>query len=136
VILLGTHAAPTWEQKTAFKTPFVCGARDLGEALRRVSEGAVMIRTKGEAGTGNVVEAVRHMRQINADIRRVKAMDPVELHTYAKDIRAPFELVKQGSCACLSLFACVHACCYFEGSVDVVSDPPLRQWQSSDGCLW
>jgi pyridoxal 5'-phosphate synthase pdxS subunit len=80
--------------KHAFKVPFVCGARNLGEALRRIGEGAAMIRTKGEPGTGNVVEAVRHMRQINADIRRVvNAMDD-ELMTLAKELGAPYELVK------------------------------------------
>jgi pyridoxal 5'-phosphate synthase pdxS subunit len=80
--------------KHVFKVPFVCGARNLGEALRRIGEGAAMIRTKGEPGTGNVVEAVRHMRQINADIRRVvNALDD-ELMTIAKELGAPYELVK------------------------------------------
>ena len=80
--------------KTAFKVPFVCGARNLGEALRRIGEGAAMIRTKGEAGTGNVVEAVTHMRQINDDMRRVKNAGPEELMSLAKEFCAPFELVK------------------------------------------
>ncbi|MDI3473331.1 MAG: pyridoxal 5-phosphate synthase pdxS subunit [Thermotogaceae bacterium] len=80
--------------KHEFKVPFVCGARDLGEALRRIAEGAAMIRTKGEAGTGNVVEAVRHMRQVMDEIRRVKNMLDDELVTYAKEIGAPVELVK------------------------------------------
>ncbi|HCZ06798.1 MAG: pyridoxal 5-phosphate synthase pdxS subunit [Thermotogota bacterium] len=79
--------------KHEFKVPFVCGARDLGEALRRIAEGAAMIRTKGEAGTGNVVEAVRHMRQVMDEIRRVKNMPDEELVTYAKEIGAPVELV-------------------------------------------
>jgi len=81
--------------KHNFKTPFVCGCRNLGEALRRVSEGAAMLRTKGEAGTGNVVEATRHARSVLASIRQVKAMDRDELWTYAKTIQAPYELVKQ-----------------------------------------
>jgi pyridoxal 5'-phosphate synthase pdxS subunit len=80
--------------KWQFKVPFVCGATDLGEALRRISEGAAMIRTKGEAGTGNVVEAVRHMRRIRGDIRRLQAMDATELPTAAKELRAPLDLVR------------------------------------------
>ncbi len=74
--------------------PFVCGATDLGEALRRIAEGAAMIRTKGEAGTGNVVEAVRHMRAIQSGIRRLASMDRSELPTAAKELRAPLELVR------------------------------------------
>jgi pyridoxal 5'-phosphate synthase pdxS subunit len=81
--------------KWAFKVPFVCGATDLGEALRRIAEGAAMIRTKGEAGTGNVVEAVRHMRAIQSGIRRLKATDTAELPTVAKELRAPLETVRQ-----------------------------------------
>src|SRR4051812_31200587 len=81
--------------KWDFKVPFVCGATDLGEALRRISEGAAMIRTKGEAGTGNVVEAVRHMRTIQQGIRRLTATDGAELATAAKELRAPLELVRQ-----------------------------------------
>lgn len=79
--------------KNQFKIPFVCGARNLGEALRRIGEGAAMIRTKGEAGTGNVVEAVRHMRTIMGEINRVKSLKKEELMTYAKEIGAPFDLV-------------------------------------------
>jgi pyridoxal 5'-phosphate synthase pdxS subunit len=81
--------------KHAFKVPFVCGARNLGEALRRIGEGAAMIRTKGEPGTGNVVEAVRHMRQISADIRKVVASPVDELMSIAKELGAPFELIKE-----------------------------------------
>jgi pyridoxal 5'-phosphate synthase pdxS subunit len=81
--------------KHAFKVPFVCGCRDLGEALRRISEGAAMIRTKGEAGTGNVVEAVRHMRQVMDDIRRIQNMPEDELYAEAKRLGAPVELVKE-----------------------------------------
>jgi pyridoxal 5'-phosphate synthase pdxS subunit len=80
--------------KWLFKVPFVCGATDLGEALRRIAEGAAMIRTKGEAGTGNVVEAVRHMRTIRGGIRRLTATDSAELPTAAKELRAPLDLVK------------------------------------------
>jgi len=81
--------------KNKFKVPFVCGCRNLGEALRRVSEGAAMIRTKGEAGTGNVVEAVRHARTLMREVNKLKAMDEDELFTYAKEIQAPYNLVKQ-----------------------------------------
>ncbi len=80
--------------KTAFKVPFVCGARNLGEALRRIGEGATMIRTKGEAGTGNVVEAVRHMRTISSEIRRLTTMTKDELMTAAKELQAPYHLVE------------------------------------------
>src|SRR5204862_955206 len=80
--------------KWAFDVPFVCGATNLGEALRRIAEGAAFIRTKGEAGTGNVVEAVRHMRQITGDIRRLQACDETELATAAKNHQAPLDLVR------------------------------------------
>jgi pyridoxal 5'-phosphate synthase pdxS subunit len=79
--------------KHAFTVPFVCGARDLGEALRRIGEGAAMIRTKGEAGTGNIVEAVRHMRTVQDGIRRLKSLPREELMAEAKNIGAPYELV-------------------------------------------
>ena len=81
--------------KWAFTVPFVCGATDLGEALRRIGEGAAMIRSKGEAGTGNVVEATRHMRRIRSDIRRLTLMDEPELFVAAKELRAPVELVRE-----------------------------------------
>ncbi len=81
--------------KHAFKVPFVCGCRDLGEALRRISEGAAMIRTKGEAGTGNIVEAVRHIRAVHSGIRRLQGMREDELFTAAKELQAPLEIVKQ-----------------------------------------
>ena len=81
--------------KHDFKIPFVCGCRNLGEALRRIGEGAAMIRTKGEAGTGDVVEAVRHARTVLGDIRRLQNMPDEELMTYAKNIGAPYELVKE-----------------------------------------
>lgn len=81
--------------KWAFTVPFVCGATNLGEALRRISEGACMIRSKGEAGTGNVVEAVRHLRTINAQMRRLHSADASELYALAKDLQAPLPLVQE-----------------------------------------
>jgi pyridoxal 5'-phosphate synthase pdxS subunit len=81
--------------KWQFKVPFVCGARNLGEALRRIAEGAAMIRTKGEAGTGNVVEAVRHMRAVSGEIRRLSGMAKEELYTAAKELQAPYDLVAE-----------------------------------------
>jgi pyridoxal 5'-phosphate synthase pdxS subunit len=81
--------------KWSFKVPFVCGATNLGEALRRIGEGAAMIRSKGEAGTGDIVEAVRHMRKIGGEIRRLGTLDDAELATAAKEIQAPLDLVRQ-----------------------------------------
>lgn len=81
--------------KHSFKVPFVCGCRNLGEALRRVAEGAAFIRTKGEAGTGNVVEAVRHARAVAGEIRKLKLMDDDEVYTFAKEIAAPLDLVRR-----------------------------------------
>jgi pyridoxal 5'-phosphate synthase pdxS subunit len=80
--------------KGGFRSPFVCGARNLGEALRRISEGAALIRTKGEAGSGNIVEAVRHLRQVNGDIRAIQALRSDELATRAKELGAPVDLVR------------------------------------------
>lgn len=80
--------------KHAFKIPFVCGCRDLGEALRRIGEGAAMIRTKGEPGTGDIIEAVRHMRMVNREIRKLQMMEPAELMAEAKRLGAPFHLVQ------------------------------------------
>ena len=85
------HHVDKWQ----FKVPFVCGCRNLGEALRRIGEGAAMIRTKGEAGTGDVVEAVRHARAVLGEIRQLTTKAPEELMAYAKEIGAPFELVKE-----------------------------------------
>jgi pyridoxal 5'-phosphate synthase pdxS subunit len=85
------HHINKWD----FKVPFVCGCRNLGEALRRIAEGAVMIRTKGEAGTGNVVEAVRHMRAVMSEIRKIQNMPADELMNEAKTLNAPYELVKK-----------------------------------------
>jgi pyridoxal 5'-phosphate synthase pdxS subunit len=81
--------------KHLFKVPFVCGCRDLGEALRRISEGAAMVRTKGEAGSGNIVEAVRHIRTVQAGIRRLQSMRPDELYAAAKELQAPYDLVRE-----------------------------------------
>ena len=86
-----THHIDKWK----FKVPFVCGARNLGEALRRIAEGASMIRTKGEPGTGNIVEAVRHMRMVMDEIRKIQNMSEEELYVEAKEIGAPIELVKE-----------------------------------------
>lgn len=80
--------------KTEFKVPFVCGAKDLGEALRRISEGASMIRTKGEPGTGDIIQAVRHMRKMNSQIARIKSMRPDELFNEAKELQVSYDLVK------------------------------------------
>ena len=93
-----TPADPFYHiDKRKFKIPFVCGARNLGEALRRIWEGAAMIRTKGEAGTGNVIEAVRHQREITREIHELKSKDKEEMHTVARTIEAPFELVEEVS---------------------------------------
>ena len=81
--------------KWAFRIPFVCGATNLGEALRRIGEGAAMIRSKGEAGTGDIVEAVRHLRKIRSELRRLTVMDPEELPSMAKELQAPLPLVRQ-----------------------------------------
>ncbi|WP_339229224.1 pyridoxal 5'-phosphate synthase lyase subunit PdxS [Oceanobacillus sp. FSL K6-2867] len=81
--------------KSAYTVPFVCGCRDLGEAARRIGEGAAMLRTKGEPGTGNIVEAVRHMRQVNAQVRKVTLMNDDEIMTEAKILGAPYEILKQ-----------------------------------------
>jgi len=91
-----TPADPEYHiDKWAFTVPFVCGARDLGEALRRIGEGAAMIRTKGEPGTGDIVEAVRHMRQVNRQLAQLSTATPDQLMTAAKDLQAPYELVKE-----------------------------------------
>ena len=81
--------------KWGFKVPFVCGATNLGEALRRIGEGAAMIRSKGEAGTGNIVEAVRHMREITGGIKKLASLGPEEIATAAKEHRAPLEVVRE-----------------------------------------
>ena len=97
--------------KTAFKVPFVCGAKDLGEALRRIAEGATMIRTKGEPGTGDIVQAVRHMRMMNKEIARLTSMRTDELYEAAKQLQVPYDLVyagdrKSASCQLCSWWRC------------------------------
>jgi len=90
-----TPADPTLHiEKKAYKVPFVCGAKNLGEALRRIAEGASMIRTKGEPGTGDVIEAVKHMRMMNSEIRRIKGLSKEELFNAAKELQAPIHLVE------------------------------------------
>src|SRR5699024_2466001 len=82
-------------KKSDFSVPFVCGCRDIGEAARRIGEGAKMLRTKGEPGTGNIVEAVRHLRQVQADIKRLVSMSADEVMVFARDNRAPFDILMQ-----------------------------------------
>ena len=82
-------------KKDRFTVPFVCGCRNLGEAARRIGEGAAMLRTKGEPGTGNIVEAVRHMRKVNSEVSRLVVMNDDEIMTYAKELGAPYEVLKQ-----------------------------------------
>lgn len=114
--------------KWAFRVPFVCGCRNLGEALRRIAEGAAMIRTKGEAGTGNVVEAVRHQRQVQRDIRRVVSASDEELVTIAKELGAPVELLrivkKEGRLPVVNFAA---------GGVATPADAALMMYLGSDG---
>jgi len=114
--------------KKKFKVPFVCGARNLGEALRRVNEGAAMIRTKGEAGTGNVVEAVRHMRAIMGEIRKVQGMDLQERIAYARSIEAPAELVIE--CADRGRLPVVN---FSAGGIATPSDAALMMQLGADG---
>ena len=114
--------------KKQFKVPFVCGARNLGEALRRINEGAAMIRTKGEAGTGNVVEAVRHMRAIMGDIRKVQGMDEQERISYARSIEAPAELVIE--CATRGRLPVVN---FSAGGIATPSDAALMMQLGADG---
>lgn len=114
--------------KHKFKVPFVCGCRNLGEALRRISEGAAMMRTKGEAGTGNVVEAVRHARAVHGDIRRIQSMDEDELYAFAKEIRAPYDLVRQT--AQLGRLPVVN---FAAGGVATPSDAALMMQLGVDG---
>jgi len=114
--------------KWAFKVPFVCGARDLGEALRRIGEGAAMIRTKGEAGTGNIVEAVRHMRAIMDHIRKLQNMPEEELMAEAKALGAPYELVKET--ARLGRLPVVN---FAAGGVATPADAALMMLLGADG---
>jgi len=114
--------------KTRFSVPFVCGARNLGEALRRVNEGAAMIRTKGEAGTGNVVEAVRHMRAIMGELRSLKGLSSQELVDRARDIEAPAELVIE--CANLGRLPVVN---FSAGGIATPADAALMMQLGADG---
>lgn len=114
--------------KKQFKVPFVCGARDLGEALRRINEGAAMIRTKGEAGTGNVVEAVRHMRTIMGEIRMLRGLDKQEMSDYAREIEAPAELVFE--CAERGRLPVVN---FSAGGIATPSDAALMMQLGADG---
>lgn len=115
-------------QKTAFDVPFVCGARNLGEALRRIDEGAAMIRTKGEAGTGNVVEAVRHMHAIMGEIRQLKGLDRQELVDRARSIEAPSALVIE--CAERERLPVVN---FSAGGIATPSDAALMMHLGADG---
>ena len=114
--------------KHCFKIPFVCGARDLGEALRRIGEGAAMIRTKGEAGTGNIVEAVRHMRAVTDEIRKLTTMDSAELMAEAKAINAPYELVVE-----VSESGKLPVVNFAAGGVATPSDAALMMQLGADG---
>ena len=114
--------------KRRFKVPFVCGCRNLGEALRRIAEGAAMIRTKGEAGTGNVVEAVRHARAVLGEIRRLATMAPEEMMAYAKEIGAPHELVVET--ASLGRLPVVN---FAAGGVATPADAALMMQLGMDG---
>lgn len=114
--------------KHAFKVPFVCGARNLGEALRRIGEGAAMIRTKGEPGTGNVVEAVRHMRMVMADIRRVRHLPKEELMSAAKEMGAPYELLLQ-----VAEQGCLPVVNFAAGGIATPADAALMMQLGCDG---
>jgi pyridoxal 5'-phosphate synthase pdxS subunit len=114
--------------KHAFKVPFVCGCRDLGEALRRISEGAAMIRTKGEAGTGNIVEAVRHIRTVNAELRRLASMREDELFAAAKELRAPIELVREAARA-----GALPVVNFVAGGIATPADAALAMQLGADG---
>jgi len=114
--------------KHLFKVPFVCGCRDLGEALRRIGEGAAMIRTKGEAGTGNIVEAVRHMRAVWDGIRRLQTMPEEELMAEAKALGAPYELVKEVRQA-----GCLPVVNFAAGGVATPADAALMMQLGADG---
>jgi pyridoxal 5'-phosphate synthase pdxS subunit len=115
-------------EKKSFTVPFVCGARDLGEALRRIDEGAAMIRTKGEPGTGNVVEAVRHQRVVMGKVRDLKGKDDLELMAVAREIQAPFPLVKE--VAALQRLPVIN---FAAGGIATPADAALMMQLGSDG---
>jgi len=114
--------------KWAFTTPFVCGARNLGEALRRIGEGAAMIRTKGEAGTGNVVEAVRHMRTITNEMHAVSSMGDEQLMSAARDMGAPYEVVKE-----VAETGTLPVVNFAAGGIATPADAALMMWLGVDG---
>jgi pyridoxal 5'-phosphate synthase pdxS subunit len=114
--------------KHEFKVPFVCGCRNLGEALRRIGEGAAMIRTKGEAGTGDVIEAVRHARAVMGEIRRLQNMPDEELMTYAKNIGAPYELVRE-----VKELGCLPVVNFAAGGIATPADAALMMQLGVDG---
>lgn len=114
--------------KKQFKIPFVCGARDLGEALRRISEGAAMIRTKGEAGTGNVVEAVRHIRSVMGGIKKIQSMSEDELYKEAKELRAPVDLVRE-----VRKLGCLQVVNFAAGGIATPADAALMMQLGVDG---
>ena len=114
--------------KSGFDVPFVCGCRNLGEALRRIGEGAAMVRTKGEAGTGDVVEAVRHMRRVMSELRQIQHMRPDELYAYAKEIQAPLNLVEEA--AELGRMPVVN---FAAGGIATPADAALMMRLGSDG---
>lgn len=114
--------------KRNFAVPFVCGCRDLGEALRRVAEGAAMLRTKGEAGTGNVVEAVRHARAVNGAIRRLRGMDEGEVFAFAKELRAPHVLLTQ-----VAADGCLPVVNFAAGGIATPADAALMMQLGMDG---
>ncbi|NLI74044.1 MAG: pyridoxal 5'-phosphate synthase lyase subunit PdxS [Euryarchaeota archaeon] len=114
--------------KKDFAVPFVCGARDLGEALRRIDEGAAMIRTKGEAGTGDVIEAVRHQRTIMAKVRELKGKDRIELMAVAREIEAPFYLVEE-----VAKMQRIPVINYAAGGIATPADAALMMQLGSDG---
>jgi pyridoxal 5'-phosphate synthase pdxS subunit len=114
--------------KHDFKVPFVCGCRDLGEALRRISEGAAMIRTKGEAGSGDIVEAVRHMRKVQGQLRWVKSLRPDELYTAAKELQAPVQLVLE-----VARTGVIPVVNFAAGGVATPADAALMMQLGADG---
>ncbi|WP_163654513.1 pyridoxal 5'-phosphate synthase lyase subunit PdxS [Listeria sp. PSOL-1] len=114
--------------KSEFTVPFVCGCRDLGEALRRIGEGAAMLRTKGEPGTGNIVEAVRHMRKVNSQIRELVNKDDAELMTMAKELGAPYELLKE-----MKILQKLPVVNFAAGGVATPADAALMMELGADG---
>ncbi|HVF19649.1 MAG TPA: pyridoxal 5'-phosphate synthase lyase subunit PdxS [Mycobacteriales bacterium] len=114
--------------KWPFTVPFVCGATNLGEALRRISEGAAMIRSKGEAGTGNVVEATRHMRSITSEIRRLGTLDDTELYAAAKELRAPYDLVSE-----IAQLGSLPVVLFTAGGIATPADAAMMMQLGADG---